>query len=145
MRKDIKQRKVHWAVHCVKRARIRSFSGPYFPEFGLNMERYSASFRIQSDCGKIRIRKTPNTGTFYAVMFIFSLNNAPCLPVRCMYYVQWTCYHRVWSTAQQIFLRWKYFSYCTLVTYKKYFIVSTKIYSFIKGSKRYKYLWVSFI
>ena len=29
--------------HCVKSIRIRSYSGPYFPEFGLNTERYSIS------------------------------------------------------------------------------------------------------
>ena len=27
--------------YCVKSVRIRSFSGPYFPAFGLNTERYS--------------------------------------------------------------------------------------------------------
>ena len=30
------------------------FSGPYFPMFGLNRERYSISLRIQSKCWKIR-------------------------------------------------------------------------------------------
>ena len=29
--------------HCVKSARIRSFSGPYFPAIGLNTERYPVS------------------------------------------------------------------------------------------------------
>ena len=53
--------------HCVKSVRIRSYSGPYFPAFGLNTERYSASLRIQSECGKIWTRITPNTDTFYAV------------------------------------------------------------------------------
>ena len=45
--------------HCVKSVRIRSFSRPYFPAFGLNTE-------IQSECGKIRTRKTPNTDIFHA-------------------------------------------------------------------------------
>ena len=53
--------------HCVKSIRIRSFSGPYFPAFGLNTERYEVSFHIQSDYEKIRTRKTPNTDTFHAV------------------------------------------------------------------------------
>ena len=53
--------------HCVKNVRIRSNSGPYFPAFGLNTERYSVSLRIQSECGKIRTRITPNRDTFYAV------------------------------------------------------------------------------
>ena len=57
------------AIHCVKSARIRGFSGPYFPTFGLNTEN-SVSLRIQSKCEKIRTRKTPNTDTFLAVIVI---------------------------------------------------------------------------
>ena len=33
------------------------FSGPYFPAFILNTERYFVSLRIQSECGKTRTRK----------------------------------------------------------------------------------------
>ena len=29
--------------HCVKSVRIRSYSGPHFPAFGLNTERYGIS------------------------------------------------------------------------------------------------------
>ena len=36
----------------MKSVRVRSFSGPYFPAFGLNTEIYSASIRIQSTYGK---------------------------------------------------------------------------------------------
>ena len=46
--------------HCVKSVRIRSFSGPYFPAFGLNTKIYSADIRIQFKC-----RKTP----FSAIMY----------------------------------------------------------------------------
>ena len=59
--------------HCAKSVRIQSYSGPHFSAFGLNTERYSVSLRytislrIQSKCGKIRTRITPNTSTFYAV------------------------------------------------------------------------------
>ena len=35
-----------------KSARIRSYSGPYFPAFGLNTKRYGVSLRIQSEWGK---------------------------------------------------------------------------------------------
>ena len=35
--------------HCVKNLRIRYFSGPYFPAFGLNTERYSV---FSSNAGK---------------------------------------------------------------------------------------------
>ena len=55
--------------HCVKSARIGSYSGPHFPAFGLNMERYSVSFRIQSECGKMQTRITPNADNFYARSF----------------------------------------------------------------------------
>ena len=53
--------------HCVKSVRIRSYSGPYFPAFGLNTERYGVSLRIQSECGKMRTTITLNTDTFHAV------------------------------------------------------------------------------
>ena len=51
----------------MKSVRIRRFSGPYSPAFGLNTERYSVSLRIKSECGKIRTRKTPNTDNFHAL------------------------------------------------------------------------------
>ena len=41
---------------CVKSVRIPSYSGPDFPAFGLNTERYYA--------GKIWTRITPNTDNF---------------------------------------------------------------------------------
>ena len=52
----------------MKCLRIWSFSGPYFPIFGLNTEKYSVSLGNQSECEKIRTRKTPNTDTFHAVL-----------------------------------------------------------------------------
>ena len=58
--------------HCVKSDRIRSYFGPHFPAFGLNTERYGVCLRIQSECGKMRSRITPNTDTFYAVTEIES-------------------------------------------------------------------------
>ena len=61
-------------IHCVKSIRIRSFSAPYFLAFGLNTEVYVANLRIQSECGKIRTRKTPNKAIFYVVaVFVFFL------------------------------------------------------------------------
>ena len=58
-------------MHCVKTVRIPSYSGPHFPAFGLNTERYSVSPRIQSECGRMRARITRNTDTFQAVMGSF--------------------------------------------------------------------------
>ena len=40
------------------------FSGPYFPALGLNMDRYEASLRIQSESGKTRTRKSYVLGHF---------------------------------------------------------------------------------
>ena len=51
-------------LHCVKSVLIQSYSGPHFPAFGLNTERYSVSLRIQSECGEIRTRKNPVSGHF---------------------------------------------------------------------------------
>ena len=50
-----------------KNVLIWSFYGPYFPAFGLNTERYEVCLRIQSECGKILTRKTPNMDTFHSV------------------------------------------------------------------------------
>ena len=60
--------------HCVKSVGIRSFSGEYFPAFGLNAESYFVSLRIQSKCGKIWTRKTPNIDTFKAVNVLNKTN-----------------------------------------------------------------------
>ena len=54
-------------IHCVKSVRIRSYSGPHFSAFRLNMEKFGVSLRIQSECGKMQITISPNTDIFYAV------------------------------------------------------------------------------
>ena len=47
------------------------FSGPYFPAFVLNTERYFVSLCIQSECGKIRTRKKPVFGHIsYSVLLM---------------------------------------------------------------------------
>ena len=56
-----------WHFHCVKSVRIWSYSSLHFSAFRLNTERYWVSLCIQSKCGKMRTRITPNMGTFYAV------------------------------------------------------------------------------
>ena len=56
--------------HFVKSVLIRTYSGPHCPAFELNTERYGVSLRIQSEWGKMRTRKTPNTDTFHAVNVI---------------------------------------------------------------------------
>ena len=60
-------------MHCVKSVRIRSYSGSHFPVFGLDMEIYSVSLRIQSKYGKMWTRITPNTDTPYAATIIISI------------------------------------------------------------------------
>ena len=72
----LKSQRLHLKnINCVESVRIRSFSGPYFPALGLNTERYGVSLRIQSEYRKIRIRKTPNMDTFYAVITIQSCSS----------------------------------------------------------------------
>ena len=68
LRVYFKIKKVFRFFHCVKSVRIRNFTCPYFPAFGLNTESYSVNFCIQSECGKIRTRKTPNMDTFYSLL-----------------------------------------------------------------------------
>ena len=66
------------ALHYVKNFHIRSYSGPYFPAFGLNTEKYGVSLCTHSECGKIRTRITPNTDTFYAVLYYHFVFNVHC-------------------------------------------------------------------
>ena len=54
-------------THCVKGARVRSYSDPHFPAFRLNTERYGVSLCIQFKCGKMRTKINPDTDTFYSV------------------------------------------------------------------------------
>ena len=57
------------------------FSGPYFPAF-------EVSLRIQSECGKMRTRKTTNTDTSHAVEFnqwTFYLKNKDDIPVKILH------------------------------------------------------------
>ena len=58
--------------HCVKRVRIRCYSGPHFPafsrirtEYGDRISPYSVQMR--ENAGKMRTRITPKTDTFYTV------------------------------------------------------------------------------
>ena len=52
----------------MKNALIRSYSDPHFLAFGLNTKKHGVSLRIQSKCGKMQTRTTPNVETFYAVL-----------------------------------------------------------------------------
>ena len=51
-----------------KKWRVRSFSGPYFPVFRLNMKIDFVNLFIPSKGGKIRTRKTPNKDTFHTML-----------------------------------------------------------------------------
>ena len=41
----------------------------------MNTEIYPINLRIQSECGEIRTRKTPNTDAFYAVTIYVRIND----------------------------------------------------------------------
>ena len=58
-------------IHCVKGVRIWSYSGPHFPAFGLNT---FVLLRIQSECGKMWTRITPNTDNLIPRAILKTLN-----------------------------------------------------------------------
>ena len=64
MKDNINLRWVPGKNRSIKSVRIWIFSSLYFPAFGLNTETYSANLHVQSECGKLQTRKTPNTNTF---------------------------------------------------------------------------------
>ena len=51
-----------------KKCPIWSYSGRYFPAFGLNTKKYRVSLRIRSECGKMRTRINPNTNSSHTVV-----------------------------------------------------------------------------
>ena len=61
-----------FSSHCIKSVRIRSYPDPHFPAFEMNTERYGVSLRIQSECGKMQTRITPNVNTFHEVCRSYS-------------------------------------------------------------------------
>ena len=60
--------------HCIKRVRIRSYSGPHFSrirtEYGETLRISPYSVRMRENAGKMGTRITPNTDTFYAVCYM---------------------------------------------------------------------------
>ena len=79
----------------MKSVRIRSFSGPYFPAFVLNTERYGVYLRIQSEYWKIQTRKTSNTDTLYAVTVIFETFLSQLYVKSDYYFFKWTLNHKL--------------------------------------------------
>ena len=80
-------------THCVKSVRLQSYSGPYFPAFALNTERYGVYVCIQSECGKVRTKITPDTDTFHAVTTSSG-----------QYYSVYTGFERKWHQFKQILI-----------------------------------------
>ena len=56
------------SIHYLKSVCILSFSGLYFPTFGLNTDIYSVNLHVQSKCGEIWTGKSPNIAMFYSVI-----------------------------------------------------------------------------
>ena len=100
--------------HCVKRVRIWSYFGSHFAAFGLNTEKYFVYLRIQSECGKIRTRISPNTDTFYGVSHMNRKQRWKLVNV----FIQWS------KTNSGIFHGWNVF---TLSLLRKLYCVLTPI------------------
>ena len=64
------------------------FSGPYFPALRPNIGIYAVYLLLQSEYGKKRTRKTPNTDTFYAVKHVdFDISRGAFIPLSNIYEV----------------------------------------------------------
>ena len=68
-------------IIALKVSKYGVFSGPYFPAFGLNTERYSVSLRIQSEYRKMRTRRNSVFEHFSRsgclTVFVHSFKNYP--------------------------------------------------------------------
>ena len=69
----------------VKSVRIRSYSGPQFPAFGLNTKSYGVSLRIKSKCGKCGLFSSSACREKY--LHFRCLVYAKCLHFHCLVYV----------------------------------------------------------
>ena len=69
------------SIRCVRSVRIWSYSGLYFPTFGLDMERYGVE-----KCSKIRTRTTPNKGTFHAVITLPFVTHSDIFQIERIYW-----------------------------------------------------------
>ena len=91
-------------------------------EKGLYLEffRYPVSLRIQYECGKIRTRKTPNTGTFHAVILQKKSNGTTCSTTRMLMFWQ-----RNTGNPQRIFRQERSWVKNLSILYGKYSFITT--------------------
>ena len=83
-------------------------SGPYFPAFGLNTERYEASVCIQSEYGKIRTRNNSVFGHFSRSDT--HNNNFKLVTFRAFaILIEWI-YQILFFCKRLLFVEWKYVS-----------------------------------
>ena len=94
-----------------KKCPHRSYSGPHFPAFGLNTERCGVSLHIQSECGKMQSRITPNTDAFPAFGYIFNpvkwRNKNKVKKSSKIRYYQKTCFCAIFECYYQSFVSGK--------------------------------------
>ena len=98
-------------IQCVKCICIRSYSAPHFPAFALNTGRYGVSLRIQSECGKMQTRITPNTDTSHTVMSTAKTVNRGAHHRKFEHTVTkiWTCVERkFWLSSMYILQKIKF-------------------------------------
>ena len=63
-------------VRCAKSVRIRSCYGQHFPRI------FPYLVRMRENVGKMRTRITPNTDTYYAVVFVTAGGLTKISPIR---------------------------------------------------------------
>ena len=62
-----------WQFAGLKMSKYGVFSGPYFPAFGLNTEKYPYLSVFSLNAGKYKPEKTLHLDTFHAVSVILRL------------------------------------------------------------------------
>ena len=78
-------------------SKYRVFSGPYFPAFGLNTERYYfVSLRIQSECGIILDQKKLRIWTFFIQWFILNLHGVLSARIYFILCIKFSTYSMTW-------------------------------------------------
>ena len=108
-------------IHCVKSVCIWSYSGPYFPVFGLNTERKGVSLRIQSKC-----RYVITISITISIKFAKKVESKNCLSqnfltARKCILKAWTYYWDCVKTHQSQQKLWRFSSYANTFKEKEIF------------------------
>ena len=98
-------------IHCVKSVRIRSYSGPYFPEFGLSTDQNNSEYRHFLCSDNLSVQSMFTLITSASLKYIIKLKKSP--GKNCLGYLGYTydlnletfCYKAIYIRSYKNFIK----------------------------------------